>query len=254
MANNGEYNRRHHAVLRKGHQMVSAVAIGTVVQGDKDDKERTDMLNETSHVDLAELEGDDATGGDCLYEFKVPSALTKGRSEGKGSKPKADGSGGGQPASVGHQYAFGNTEEKYRVMILGCRRRGRTRDKAFNHRSNKGYVARVKGQYFDAIHVKKNRVVPMIIEAQGGITPHTRAAIGHLSRRAKGKGARDSTKYGRSRTSTKSFFVHHSQRLALAAKQYHARAVLKALTGFKHEVVASPAGGGEGAGNRAGAA
>ena len=56
------------------------------------------------------------------------ASLTKSRSEGRGSKPKSDGSGGGQPASVGHLYAFGNTEEKYRVMVLGCRRRGRTRD------------------------------------------------------------------------------------------------------------------------------
>ena len=88
----------------------------------------------------------------------------------------------------------------------------------------------------------------------GLLTTRAPPSATHLSRRAKGKGARDSTKYRWSRTSTKSFFVHHSQRLALAAKQYHARAVLKALTGFKHEVVASPAGGGEGAGNRAGAA
>ena len=65
LANNNEYNRKHHTVLRKGHQMVSAVAVGSVVLGDKDDKERTDALNETSHVDLAELEGDDATGGYC---------------------------------------------------------------------------------------------------------------------------------------------------------------------------------------------
>ena len=65
LSNNGEYNHRHNAVLRKGHQMVSAVAVGAVIQGDKDDKERTDALNETHHVDLAELEGDDATGGDC---------------------------------------------------------------------------------------------------------------------------------------------------------------------------------------------
>ena len=63
-------------------------------------------------------------GGDCCYEFKVPSSLTKSRSEGRGSKPKPDGTGGGQPASVGHLYAFGNTEEKYRVAVLGCRRRG----------------------------------------------------------------------------------------------------------------------------------
>ena len=84
LSNNGEYNRRHHAVLRKGQQMVAAVAVGSVVQGDKDDKARTDALNETHHVDLAELEGDDATGGDMLYEFKVPSSLTKGSKRGQG--------------------------------------------------------------------------------------------------------------------------------------------------------------------------
>ena len=101
-----------------GAESVLCVVNESSVNGDKDDKERTDALNVTSHVDLAELEGDDATGGDCCYEFKVPSSLTKSRSEGRGSKPKSDGSGGGQPASVGHLYAFGNTEEKYRVMVL----------------------------------------------------------------------------------------------------------------------------------------
>ena len=64
------------------------------------------------------------------------------------------------------------------------------------NKTNLRVTWRVKGQYFDAIHVKKNRVVPMIIEAQGGITPHTRAAIGHhkvLSRvaaRQRQRGAR----------------------------------------------------------------
>ena len=146
-------------------------------------------------------------------------ALTKTRSEGRGSKPKPDGKGGGQPASVGHQYAFGNTEEKYRVLILGCRRRGRRqRDKAFDHNTGKGYVAPVKGQYYDAIHVKRIRVAPMIVEAQGGITPHALAHVGYLTRRARGATGRNSTKYGRSRTSTRSYFVHHCQRLGMAAR------------------------------------
>ena len=139
--------------------------------------------------------------------------------------------------------------------MLGCRRRGRcTRDKAFNHSTGKGYVAPVSGQYYDAIHVKKTRVVPMIVEAQGGITPHALAHIGYLSRRAKGKGARDSTKYGRSHTSTKSYFVHHCQRLSLAAKQFNAKAILKSLAGYKHQVVSGPAGGGPRASSAQGAA
>ena len=108
-----------------------------------------------------------------------------------------------------------------------------------SHKTGKGYVAAVDGQYYDAIHVKKIRVVPMIIEAQGGITPHALAHIGYLARRAKGRGARDSTNYGRSRTSTKSFFVHHCQRLALAAQQFNAKAILKSLSGYKHQLLSA---------------
>ena len=38
--------------------MTRAVAIGQVVQGDKEKPELTDMINTTCAVDLAELEGD----------------------------------------------------------------------------------------------------------------------------------------------------------------------------------------------------
>ena len=101
LSNGGEYNRRHHAVLRKCHQMISAVAVGSVVLGDKLDPVKTTMLNEGCAVDCAELEGDDDTGGDALYEFKVPSPLVKSRSAGLGGRD-----GNGQPATVGHLYGF----------------------------------------------------------------------------------------------------------------------------------------------------
>eukprot|EP00966_Prymnesium_polylepis_P085952 1989214-Prymnesium_polylepis.1 len=221
------------------HHCVTAVAIGSLVLGDKDDKERTDALNETCHVDLAELEGDDTTGGDVLYEVKVPSALTTSWSAGKGSAEK-----GGAPASCGHTYAFGNTEEKYRHMILGCRRRGRRRDEPLKHSTGKGYVQEFKGSDYDALVVKKSRVIPAIVEAQGGLTPHLVAHIGHLSRRAKGKGARDSTKYGRSRTSTRSFVVHHVQRISTAAQQYSARSVLRSIANGKRALAARGLTGG----------
>ena len=78
--------------------------------------------------------------------------------------------------------------------------------------------------YFDALFVRKSRVIPMIIEVFGGITPHALAHVSHLAKRARGKSARDSTRYGTSRTSAHSFCVHHTQRMALAANQYDAKA------------------------------
>ena len=49
--------------------MTRAVAIGQVVQGDKEKPELTDMINTTCAVDLAELEGDEATGADVCQEY-----------------------------------------------------------------------------------------------------------------------------------------------------------------------------------------
>ena len=47
--------------------------------------------------------------------------------------------------------------------------------------------------------------------------PHARVQVGRLARRAEGKGKRDSTKYGSSRTSARTFFQHHVQQLSKAA-------------------------------------
>ena len=56
--------------------------------------------------------------------------------------------------------------------------RGRRRDGSFDHKTGRGWVKAVKGDYFDAIVRKGSRVVPMIIETTGGIAPHSRAVVG----------------------------------------------------------------------------
>jgi len=139
LANSGEYNRRHNGTLRAVHTMVSAVAVGDIVLGDKDDVAKTAMLNAGHAVDLAELGGNDATGGDCNYELKVPSPTVASYSAGWGSAK-----GGGAPASVGHLYGFGSTREKYHLKILGCAKIGRPEDGPLNHTTGKGWVAETR--------------------------------------------------------------------------------------------------------------
>ena len=225
----GEYSWRHHRVLRRGVAMTRAVAIGQVVQGDKERPELTDMINSTCAVDLAELEGDDATGADVCQEYKVVSPLTKTHRTGRGSKVH-----GGSVANVGHLYAFGNTEERYRIKILGCKGRGRLgKDPPFNHATGVGSVKARPGDYFDALRNKKAIVVPMILEAQGGIAPHSLHFIRRLAQRAKGARGRDGTVYGRSRTSARSFFKHHTQQLAAAAQVGDAKGIRRKITQMK---------------------
>ena len=56
-----------------------------------------------------------------------------------------------------------------------------------------------------------------------GIAPVTAA---HLP---SGKGGRDGTVYGSSRTSTQSFYTHHLLQMGLAAKVYNAKAMKKEI-------------------------
>ena len=86
---------------------------------------------------------------------------------------------------------------------------------------------------YDALVVKRSRVVPFIVETFGGVTPHALAHVAYLSRRARGKGARDGTKYGESRTSARGFFNHHVERVGLAAQQYDAKAIRKTVRSLK---------------------
>ena len=67
----------------------------------------------------------------------------------------------------------------------------------------------------------------MIVEAYGGIAPHSRAALRRLARRASAKGARDRTVYGTTRISTRSFYTHHAQRIVKAVVHYDALNIIE---------------------------
>ena len=240
LSNSGEYSRRHHRVLNKGVAMTTAVAIGQVIQGDKEKPELTDMVNEGYAVDCAELEGDDATGADVAQEYKVPSPIVKSATNGKGTKLH-----GGTPGNVGHLYGLGSTEEKYRVKVLGCKGRGRLgKDLPFDHRTGRGSVKAVRGDYYDALKNKRAKVVPMIVETFGGHSPHSLRYISRLAARVKKARARDGTKYGRSRTSATSFFMHHTQQLSAAAQVGDAKAIRREITHLKMRAMKAHLGAG----------
>ena len=65
------------------------------------------------------------------------------------------------------------------VKILGCSERGRTQDGPLDHATGKGRVKGVKGDYYDALFVKKSRVVPMIVD-RGLRRHHSARARPHL--------------------------------------------------------------------------
>ena len=73
-----------------------------------------------------------------------------------------------------------------------------------------------KGDYHDARHVKRNQVVPLIVEALGGIGRRGARCLRFLARRAKDrKRGRDGTRY--SRFHPANFLSHHLAKIVSAA-------------------------------------
>ena len=78
LANAGSYNKRHNAVVSAVRRMVAACAVGPIVLGDKESPWKTASICDTHVPDVVELEADDTgTGGDTIYEIKVPTPLKK---------------------------------------------------------------------------------------------------------------------------------------------------------------------------------
>ena len=106
-----------------------------------------------------------------------------------------------------------------------------------DHSTGRGWVRAQPGKYAHALS-QGARVTPVIVETSGAISPRSLKAIGHLAKRARGKHARDGTKYGRSRTSARSFYVHHTQRLSMAAACGDVHGIFDSLRGRKQRAVA----------------
>ena len=200
--NGGEHSTRHHATNRAWRDALAAVATGTVLLGDKEEADKYKKYNAGHVADLVQP-GASAWGTDWIGECKVPSSL--------GLAPSTH-----QCAHVGHLVAHGNTEEWWHRQILGCRERGLPTDGPFDHNTGKGHVPFHKGDYYDARYVKRNQVVPLIVEALGGIGRRGARCLRFLARRAKDrKRGRDGTRYSRFHPSN--FLSHHLSKIVTAA-------------------------------------
>ena len=137
-----------------------------------------------------------------------------------------------------HLYAAGNTEEPYRIKVLGVRKKGRRRDGPFVHSTGRGYVAAADGQYAGPL-AEHARVSVAIVESTGALTPRTVRLVAYQSSRTKGKHARDGTRYGTLRSSTRSFFVHHTQRISMAASLGNVDGLLKRIRARRQQLCAA---------------
>ena len=93
-----------------------------------------------------------------------------------------------------------------------------------------------KGDYYDARHVKRNQVVPLIVEALGGIGRRGARCLRFLARRAKDrKRGRDGTRYSRFHPSN--FLTHHLARIVTAAVYADAEHIVDGIIGLKQRAL-----------------
>ena len=87
-------------------------------------------------------------------------------------------------------------------------------DRPLDHHTGKGYVAEHRGDYYDALKVKKFNVVPLVVETMGGIGPPDRSFLGRLANMGdpKKSGTRDDTLY--TCWTAPSFAAHHGMRIS----------------------------------------
>ena len=108
-------------------------------------------------------------------------------------------------------------------------------DGPFDHATGKGHVPFHKGDYHDARHVKRNQVVPLIVEALGGIGRRGARCLRFLARRAKDrKRGRDGTRYSRFHPSN---FLAHHMTIVTAAMYADAEHICDGIVGLKQRAL-----------------
>ena len=86
-----------------------------------------------------------------------------------------------------------------------------------------------------------SRVSTCVVESTGALTGHTQRLVGYLARRSRAKGSRDGTRYGSTRMSATSFYVHHAQRLSVRGALGDVRGIHESIRALKQRVASSHA-------------
>ena len=155
-----------------------------------------------------------------LYEWKCYTPFKTSGAQGNGSLRH----GGAASTTDGHSFAFGNTLEALRALVFGKKAVGQPNDPPLDRRTGQGRVDASPGHYDDAL-AKGNIVHLLATESTGALSPDVIRLLRELAKTAQGTSGHDSTVYGLSRASPKSFFPHHLAAISSAIVCADARSI-----------------------------
>ena len=212
------HGRAHHTAPHKWaavtwRQATAAATTDTVYLGDKaKGKQHYRQFNAGWVPDVIRLTGDG--GKPELLEIKNYSPIVR-----------RNASSDGPTEHMGHEYAFGNTEEALKLRVLGTRQRGLPAAGRFNHKTGAGYVKAKLGDYADAILNRKANVKLLCHEIFGGMSSYAARHLRRLARDA-ARGGADATDYTLSAMAS-SFVPFYAQRISSNIVMHSARNALE---------------------------
>ena len=149
-----------------------------------------------------------------MWEIKCYTPFVDRSSAALGNGSRA--CGGHASAVDGGSFAFGNTEERLRVLVLGVAERGVRGDGPFDRRTGAGWVAAsTKHDYADALS-RGHTVTLLACESTGALSPGYGACLRDLGAQSRQPNTQDSTCYGTSPSSPQSFYPHHLAAISAA--------------------------------------
>ena len=208
--NDANATHRHNVSLQAMHTAMrcASAASNSIKLGDKGDGSATSKAeSKRRHVHLNDGHIPDIYKlgpPHILWEWKCYSAFALRGALGLGSHRV----GGAASTTDGHSFAFGNTLEALRALVFGQEARGKPTDSPFDHRTGVGRVNAEPGDYSDA-KSKGNTTNLLATESTGALSRTVIQLLHALAKSTLTPEGHDSTVYGTSRASPRSFFPHH---------------------------------------------
>ena len=142
----------------------------------------------------------------CYTPFHVSPALGLGSTDKGGAASTADGG----------RFAMGNTEEALIVANLGVPERGAKADGPWRRAMGTGWVRGTLDHDYADAQRRGHPVTLLVTETTGALSPTFDRALRALGKHARAPTTHDSTRYGLSRSSPRTFLAHHRAAISAA--------------------------------------
>ena len=239
--NGANHTKRHNAglhaifvALRAANGSSGAICLGD--KGDGSESSKAEMLDRHAYLNTGHIPDIYHLGSPhTIWEYKCVTPYLPTPALGLGS-PRC---GGAASTADGHLFAMGNTEESQRRIVLGTKARGGAGDGPLDRHTGEGRVAQRDGHYADALS-KGSAVHLLVTETTSAFSSSLDTLLRALGTATRAPDACDTTHYGSSRSSPRTFYAHHAAAVSAAVQAHESLTLENAAASLARSLLANP--------------